>query len=277
MENGLKNSGMLIDSHVHIYDCFDIDKFLTGAWNNFSAAIRLHGFEQSPDRVLMLAETSRDHWFRRIVESTQSESVPTAPIAESWRFKAVDGDDCAVIASGSHGETLVLIAGRQIVTAEGIEVLALGTTETIPDGTPLNDVEELLTAYDALLVLPWGVGKWLGRRGQLVMRFIKSSRRRANTFVGDICGRPSFWPRSQKFSSADTFGVRILPGTDPLPLKSETTRVGECGVFVFATVDMSAPTRELKKILRDREARISPYIRRERLLRFVRNQVSIRL
>lgn len=267
--------GAVIDSHVHIYDCFELSEFLLGAWNNFSAAARLYGFDQPLIRVLMLAETSRDHWFQKIAASIGEESTDTLPSAGTWRFDAVPGDPCAVLASGSRDEKLLLIAGRQIVTKDNIEILALGTREVVTDGLPLMDVVNSLRDQDALTVVPWGVGKWLGRRGRIVRELVANTQS-SGLFLGDIIGRPAFWPRSRIFRNAEAAGFKVLPGTDPLPLESEAARAGECGVFVHGPIDMKQPTQALKRALRSNATQISPYIRREPLMRFLRNQVSIR-
>ncbi len=275
MTSNAKYRGVIIDSHVHIYDCFRLSEFLSGAWRNFSAAIRSHGFEQSSIGVLMLAETSRDHWFQKIARSASENSADTLPTAGSWRFNRIPDDRCAILATGPDNESLLLIAGRQIITREDIEILGLGTDELVADGLPLRDVTNILRERDALSVVPWGVGKWLGRRGRIVRKFVETAGE-SSIFLGDIIGRPGFWPRSQVFRIAESRGIRVLPGTDPLPLESETTRAGECGTFVPHPINMKQPTRDLKEALRNTDIDISSYIRRERLLRFVRNQMSIR-
>lgn len=52
------------------------------------------------------------------------------------------------------------MAGRQIVTAEKLEVLALGTDLDIDDGRPIREVLSLVTENGGLPVIPWGAGKW---------------------------------------------------------------------------------------------------------------------
>ena len=66
------------------------------------------------------------------------------------------------------GEKLLVIAGRQVVTAEHLEVLALLCHETIEDGQTLADTMAHISSTGAIALLPWGVGKWSGVRGQLV-------------------------------------------------------------------------------------------------------------
>jgi len=276
MVDNVGTRGILIDSHVHIYDCFDLSRFLAGAWKNFDAAIQRHHYDESSLRVLMLAETSKDHWFQRIFDSISETSGNAMSVAGKWRFRCLPGDDCAVVADGANGEALLLIAGRQIVTLEKIEILALGTRQLFPDGLPLEEVSQQVTASDALSVVPWGVGKWLGRRGRIVRKFVETSAE-SGLFAGDIGGRPTLWPRPRTLRFAESIGIKVLPGSDPLPLESEAVRAGECGVYLDCHIDMAQPTYEIKEALRATSSELSPFFRGENLARFLRNQISIRL
>ena len=92
-----------------------------------------------------------------------------------------------MLAHGPAGETLVLVAGRQIQTLEGLEALALGTDSEFPDGLELTAALAEVRASGALAVLPWGFGKWWFRRGQLARKAIDSAA--ANEFfLGDNRG-----------------------------------------------------------------------------------------
>src|SRR5436305_12247540 len=55
---------------------------------------------------------------------------------------------------------MVVVAGRQVRSREGMEVLGLATTEEFPDGLPFNDALARVRWSGALTVLPWGVGTW---------------------------------------------------------------------------------------------------------------------
>lgn len=56
---------ILIDSHVHIYSCFDVPRLLDSARRNFADAARKLGVGDSFAGVRFLTETSRDDYFRR--------------------------------------------------------------------------------------------------------------------------------------------------------------------------------------------------------------------
>jgi hypothetical protein len=173
-------------------------------------------------------------------------------------------------------DTVIVVAGRQIVSSEGLEVLALGTDKAIPDGTPLAATVETIRALRAIPVIPWGVGKWLGRRGQVVKSYIGSSSGDA-VFLGDILGRPPFWPRSSIFRVGAARGIGVLPGTDPLPLESETLRAGSCGFYMDCDLASGPPSVVLTDSLRLGPPAILPFARRETSWRFFRNQARLRL
>src|SRR4051794_39643129 len=103
------------------------------------------------------------------------------------------------------GDKLLVIAGRQIVTAERIEVLALLTSETFEEGRPLDETIQRTKLAGALVVLPWGVGKWCGARG----RSVANAAIRYAVQLGDNGGRPLGWPRPVLFREHC-----VLPGSD---------------------------------------------------------------
>jgi len=61
---------ILVDAHVHIYDCFDIQTFLDSAFANFKAEAARCGQEDSFTAVLLLTETAKDNWFQRLAGYT---------------------------------------------------------------------------------------------------------------------------------------------------------------------------------------------------------------
>lgn len=267
--------GALVDAHVHLYDCFDIHEFLTGASGNFRAAADGLGIGGTATNVLMLTETDREHGFERllrIADSSQSER----PAEDRWSVRRIPDDPNALLATSAGGGAVIVIAGRQLVSAEGLEVLALGTDAAIGDGSLLAELVGAIGSHDAIPVIPWGVGKWLGRRGRVVKSFLRSATHET-CFLGDILGRPPFWPRSSIFRMAAARGIGVLPGTDPLPLESDSGRAGSCCFHIDCNLTSAPPSEALKNVLRRRGIAIRPFVRRETPWRFVRNQARLRL
>ncbi len=270
----------LVDAHVHIYHCFDLAALLGAAHQNFANHLHRIEIRQGKDGfftgILMLAETSGAHWYQQLAEYAREGKRIKDHDSLEWRFVLPPEDDCSLLAQSSRGESLVLVAGRQIATAEGLEVLALATTTMFSDGQSLKHTLRAVHQADAIAVIPWGAAKWLGERGAVLTQLL---RRPPETpfFFGDNGGRPRFWRNPSHFKKAEAVGIRILPGTDPLPLQSEVSRVGSFGFIINKSVSMSQPTQDLKRFLTDANVFIRPYGQLQHPYHFLRNQIHLRL
>ena len=61
---------ILVDAHVHIYDCFDLETFLDSALENFKAEAARCGQEDSLTAILLLTETARENWLQSLASFT---------------------------------------------------------------------------------------------------------------------------------------------------------------------------------------------------------------
>lgn len=261
-------SAALIDAHVHIYDCFDIRVVLDSAWNNFQRIARTLAVRNNFIGVFLLTETSSDNRFQALakVAGTHQQS-------NTWQF-APTKEDCSLLAVGNENQALVLVAGRQIVTKENLEVLALGTTQSFQDQLSINQVLKQVRDAHALTVLPWGFGKWLAGRGKIVESLLES-RKHPELFLGDNSGRLGLLPRSRLFAKAVEQKIVILPGSDPLPFTREMSKPGSFGCILSQPISMDTPAGDIKKALTEPKVSISPFGRAEYPFRFVRNQVAM--
>lgn len=91
------------------------------------------------------------------------------------------------MARRSGRKRLILIAGRQIITQESLEVLAIGTLGEFDDGQSLEKTVELISSRGAVAILPWAFGKWWFKRGERVRDFIQKYNGE-RLFVGDNAG-----------------------------------------------------------------------------------------
>jgi hypothetical protein len=262
-----------VDAHVHIYDCFDLPTFLDSAFSNFRKEANRIGRGNSFTTVLLLTETSRQKWFHRLRAYGEMESTNGGNTIGNWTFHHTD-ETCSLRACSNDRWTLYIIAGQQINTSEKLEILALGTTQRFEDGAPLETVIQRIRESGAIPVIPWGFGKWIGRRGGILKKLLKKTQI-TPLFLGDNGGRPLFWPRPLYFRKAQANGLRVLPGSDPLPLASESSRAGSFGFTFQGTVDPEHPALDIKKILLDPRTDLQPYGSLENPYRFVRNQLSI--
>jgi hypothetical protein len=258
---------LLVDAHVHYHACFGIEAFLDAALANFRAARR----EADDPRALgclMFTESSWSHYFRAFTDGLIERST------EGWAVEPT-AEDCSIVARRNDNERLVLIAGRQIVTSNRLEVLALATLEEYPDDVPIREAIDRGLATGAVTVLPWGFGKWVGARGRIVKETLTSPLAE-RLYVGDNGGRPRLVPEPALFRLARDAGVPILRGTDPLPLPPEVRKPGRFGFMLKGRFAPEAPAAAIREMLTTR-SQPRPFGRLEGLVQFMHRQVALRL
>lgn len=255
---------LLVDAHVHLHACFDLTQFLQSALTNFQHQSDKLGLSQPVAAALLLAEVSGVNAFADLVSRCKQGQQPA-----DWEICST-AEAATLWLKHASGHTLLIAAGRQAVTQEGIEVLALITAAAIEDRLSLKDTLAAVTAAGGLPVLPWGVGKWLGKRGQLVAAQLQATD--APLFAGDNGGRPSFWPLP------DYCQQRLqLPGTDPLPLAYEVKRAGSFGFVTQGHLDENRPGESLKQILLGPQPVVQTYGQSQSPWHFLKNQSLLRL
>lgn len=273
---------IFVDAHVHIHPCFRPEALLASAFRNFQVlaqeinAVRFAGF-------LLLTESAGTDVFSDLRAHCATDR--TAPVAD-FQIKRT-GEAESLIVRDRSGTELYLVAGRQIVTAERLEVLALGCGSSFPDGCPIDQLLDRLTSAYApagssasaascrpLIVLPWGAGKWLGTRGRKMEQLVAQAA--WPLFLGDNGNRPFFWPLPALFKTAQGRGIRNLAGSDPLPLPGQERKAGGFGVRLSGAIDPMQPFTSLCALLQDPEVPLCPFGRSERLYPFVRQQMRMR-
>ena len=259
-------AAFLVDAHVHYYGCYDLGEFLEYAVVNFCSGARELGLAREKPSFLLLAETVNHHYFRQFRDTDARESLG------QWSFRKT-AEDCSLVACRDGCAELVVISGRQIVTQENLEVLAVGTTLEFPEGLPLEYLLNLILESGALPVVPWGFGKWWFRRGHVVAKMLRSTQGR-NVFLGDNSGRPWIGPRPKLFALAQSRGIAILPGSDPLPFPSQLRKVGAYGFALEAKIDYNKPTECLNSALCRNRKQPPTYGQLERLGSFCNAQVQ---
>jgi hypothetical protein len=185
-------------------------------------------------------------------------------------------DETALQVRMKGSERLFLIAGRKIITKEDLEVLALCTLEDFPDHESLRDTVKRIDQSGAVPVVPWAVGKWMGRRGRVLDELID---RPEGTFffLCDNGNRPYFWRWPSHLKKGEKNGVPVISGSDPLHFAKESDRIGRCGFLVDGDLSSEDPASELTRILRQPSGSYVRYGKRETLTRFIRNQVLMQL
>ena len=269
-EQGIR---VFVDAHVHIHDCFGLQEFFDAAARNFAflssnaASTTFHRY------VLCLTESRGACKFEELAELADVNSANMNATEAVWRCRHSGNDRCLIAVHPILGE-ITIVAGRQIVTAEKLEILALGSTGKWDDGLPASDVVESVIRAGAIPVLPWGFGKWLGRRRHVAESLIEKYGD-GSLYIGDNSGRPSILPEPSEFGAAKDLGMRTLPGSDPLPIKSQYDRAGSFGFYVDDVTDRDGVWAGLNAMLQKGDGVLHHYGSLESPLRFVRNQIAM--
>ncbi len=264
-----------VDAHAHLRPCFEVRAFLQAAYRNLSEE---GGGESSSEkgftRVLFVLSTPAGEGIHRL-ERTSGQWMGEEPGA--WSSQNTEESVSMWVAPAGEGEQkMAIISGRQIVSQEDLEVLALGTRRQFEDGTSVSVLLRKIAQSGALPVLPWGVGKWWGRRGRVVRNLIEDTSL-PPFLLGDNANRPAFWPRPSLFRRAEERGLKILPGSDPLPFPAEVQRTGSFGARLRGKLSLESPAQDLKNKLLDPSVEFRSFGRLETPLRFVRNQLKTQL
>ena len=232
---------LLVDGHVHFHSCFSWENFLNAAAANFAQARRhLQVSDNSPGCLLLTENAGVDQYHALLSQPEIVESL-------GWRI-IESGEKCSVILHRGE-DTLILIAGRQIVTAENLELLAIGCRHGPVDGSPIHQALRAVSDAGAIPILPWGFGKWLGKRARTV-RELLFSHDLPRFHLGDNGGRLRMVPSPELFEQARHQGIAILPGSDPLAIPTHVRRPGSYGFVLGSWEKTFAPAEEIKRRIR---------------------------
>jgi hypothetical protein len=262
---------IVVDGHVHVHSAFSWDGVLAAAASNFERARKHLGLAEPGTGCLMLTESAGVHAFRSLRDR------PAAVESAGWRATA-GGDDGAIALRRADGWTIWIVAGRQVVAAEDLEVLTLACEREFPDGLPLRDVMLAVVDAGGVPVIPWGFGKWWFGRGRLLRKLIEEPDR-PRFFLGDNGGRPRLGAEPSLFAVAREHGILVLPGSDPLPFQGREARVGSYG-FTLAGPDPvsgGSPDAWVRTALAGLDRQPPVFGGREGVIRFVRSQVGMQL
>lgn len=264
---------ILSDVHVHIRSCFHAPTVLQEATNNFRRIASQFCGNEKFAGVLCLTTAPNDRGISYLLncllkeQDKHNEFLSGVSLIETQEHESF----CLSLHDGS---VLVVIAGRQVVSAEDLEVLAIGTRVEFDAKTRTDRLIEEIARVGAIPVVPWGVGKWIGRRGRLVGELIQNVQL-PQFCLGDNGNRPVFWSPPAHFRRAKEEGINILSGTDALPFPEEAQRIGSFGVALKGSLDVEKPARDLKEKLLDSSTVLHQFGSKATPLRFVRNQLKM--
>ncbi len=258
----------MIDAHVHCHAGVSPARFLDHAVSNIAAAAAARGIRPAA-AWLLFTEMAADDAFADFAAAARAGS----PL-DGWRLRCT-GEAVSLIAEGPAAFPLVLVAGRQIVTSEGLEVLAVGCRGPFAEGQDLATTVAAVQASDGLAVLPWGFGKWWGRRGAVLSDVLERATP-GRLFLGDNGGRLAMASPPAAFAAAAARTIWVLPGSDPLPISAEAeTAAGRYGFVLEAVVNADRPAAGLKQRLLALREQPASFGNRQSLLPFVGRQLAM--
>lgn len=228
------------DGHFHVYPCYQPARAVSALIANLSRlAASARGLEPGRDvfKIAFLVEGGAYDYFQKILRKEIDFSAAGLEVCA--------GQEEPCLSFVRDGKTLlVLVAGRQIATAERLEILGLGVSEKITDGLSAEEIIGKILAAGGLPVLPFSPGKWLFKRAEIVRHLAEKYGR--DLIVGDSALRPLGWGEPEIMRRA---GGKVLPGSDPLPLAGEEKYAGRYGFVCQGPFDSSKPLTAIKEII----------------------------
>lgn len=238
---------LIVDAHVHVYPCHD-------ACVAFGTLVtNLQRWVPGARMAALLTERSDCSFFAALQAKPDllgpaGFAVETAPGAASLRLRCAAGGE------------LYVFAGRQVATAERIEVLALLCRAALPDGRPVRETLDAVRAAGGVPALAWAPGKWWFGRGRKVRQLFRDAGR--TLCLGDSSLRPGGWPEPALMRRARRMGIPVLAGSDALPFAGEERWLGRYATRIEADLDPGDPEGGIRRLLSGGETVFRPAGRR---------------
>lgn len=261
---------IIVDSHVHLYSCFQLDSFFDNAFKNFSEQAQKKSATGNFSGVLCLADTPFSIKYNDLLnESFNKKNFKT------WKLSPTQ-EDHSLIAHSSDNKSLIIIRSQQIVSKENLELLTIGGIKMISSGITLYELINMAYDSGSIPIIPWGFGKWTGNRGR-IMSSLLNSQVNDTLIIGDNSGRTKILPYPRHFSMASAKKIKILQGSDPLPFRDEIKKPGSFGFMIDGCLEISQPFKSLKGKIYDAASTIENYGTNESIHSFIRNQIKMQI
>ncbi|MDM8553110.1 hypothetical protein QUF75_00050 [Desulfococcaceae bacterium HSG7] len=226
---------LIADTHIHLYPCYN----LITAFDNLR--LNLQKLAPAASRAAFFSERSDCNYFADIRDGS------VKVISDDFRIEPLNEKDGLVLIE-KNDSVLYLFSGRQIVTEERIEILALTTDAMIPDFMPAKNVINAVSDTGGVPVLSWAPGKWLFKRKNIVRELIDYFSPN-QMLISDTTLRPTLWMEPSLMRRAVEKGFSVLAGSDPLPFIGEEKYLGIYGSILNGPFDINKPVSSIRKLL----------------------------
>ncbi|MCF7838256.1 MAG: hypothetical protein K9N49_06465 [Candidatus Marinimicrobia bacterium] len=224
---------LIIDIHSHCYPTYDLGQWVRATHANLAR------WAPAPAAVLavVLADGAGQEYFR----AWRSGRCALPP---GWGMSADDEPESLRLA-GPGAQRLLVVAGRQIVTVERLEVLAIGVCDLIANGQSFEGTLEAIRVAAGFPVVPWAPGKWLGKRGRMLRAALRGAAP-GGLALGDSALRPRGLPKPPGLLFGQRQGLAVLAGSGPLPGAGEENQSGCYAALGDIELDVEAPAASLR-------------------------------
>lgn len=210
---------VLIDGHVHLHACHEVEAVLDAALDNLAGVDAARTGEREVAGCLWLVEAAGEQAAERLRRASGERWRRTERDLVTWELRRRDG------------RGLLVVLGRQIRTAEDLEVLVVGTAEEPEEDLPLEATIRAWLDRDVLVMIPWGFGKWSARRRRVVERAWEAAGP-DGPYLADTGLRPRWLPEPALFARSRAVGRPVFLGSDPSPFRSRLEAIASTGFVV---------------------------------------------
>lgn len=258
-----------VDGHVHLHPGVDLGRAFDAAMGHARRASRERSSVEPDGIVLCLVDPEQGARFSALRGRSEEADLG------DWRLRSTE-ERGSLLAERDDGARAAVVAGRQVRTSDGFEVLLLASTRRLSAGDSLEATVRRGASGDDVVAVAWGFGKWWLRRGDRLRSLLRSPAGEG-VFLGDNAGRLPCGPHLGILREARRRSVPILPGSDPLPLPGHEQRVGQYG-FLLSRFDLSRrPAAMLRSRIRSLEGQPRRYGSLDPPHRALLSQLQLRL
>jgi hypothetical protein len=258
---------LLIDGHVHIYPNFDFPTLISNTLKNAIIAQRTSANRDDAIKVWLLTERH---------DTTAFDMLAQQPVIEGYTIhKTKENESLLIKNAGTKEPILYIIAGRQIITKNNLEICCLCSRFYKEDRLLSEfDLVQEITKSGGIPTLNWAPGKWFGQRGKLV-RTLMENLQSNQMLISDTSMRPTFWATPKLMIAAEKKGFKAIAGSDPLPFDGEEKMIATYASIVTGEFDYDKPAASIKKLFLNPETKLTRCGKRSKPIQWLGRQTKI--